>query len=166
MRTTAMIALAIISFPLLSFAAEDRVKYEKWILWKDTDPMTDTRTFRARLDPVEASDDDVCLWVRHENGDLDIFFHLDDYMADNVQMQVRVGDGEPTWMEFYESTDNTALFVKTPTQKHNILRTIKDEERIVIRYQPYRSGWKTAVFETGGGEKIASGFMKLIGLRW
>jgi len=120
----------------------------KWEVSVQSDPMDDSKKIFFML-PAETSTayDNVVLFIRYQNGSTDLFVAWDEYLSDNTRMTIRFGDNDPYTENWSESSDNTAVFCRSPL---TFIQKIAEHDRLVMWITPYSEGPKTAVFDIRG----------------
>lgn len=126
----------------------DGTTENKWEVSVQKDPMDDSEKIFFML-PAETSSsyDQVVMFIRYQNGSTDLFVAWDDYLSDNTRMTIRFGDNDPYTENWSESSDNTAVFCRSPL---SFIQKISEHDRLVMRITPYSEGPKTAVFDIRG----------------
>lgn len=115
-----------------------------WIVFDTTDPITDEPQVVAFTIAAFQGVSGPRLTFKCENGELEGYINWHEYFTDGShKVTWRVDKGEVHSSQWRVSTDNTALFSRSPQQLFNAL---KGGESLTVRATPYGESTATLSF--------------------
>ena len=110
--------------------------------WSTTHSAGDLGYYRSLL-----------LQARCENNKTELYIDFGDIMTcdDSMKIGFKLDDGKPYYVYWTASTDCKGLFSEKPVSD---LRKMKGKKKLMVRFTPYRSGTKDAIFDIMGIDAV------------
>ncbi|MCE6958080.1 type VI secretion protein [Cereibacter sphaeroides] len=143
----------------------------KWITRNDVNPLDDSRTVLLMLNAESGNSrfgKTVTLYARCQSNVTEVYVNWNDYLGDDSgsrsnlkNVTSRIGDNPASLGRWGISTDNAATFY--PRSPVSFLKSMLDQERLVLQTTPYNESPITAVFDIRGLRNVLGGLASTCG---